>query len=397
MSVSCTTLAQQQSSICQSMHYRSLSAELQNEHQCMILERLQEEFVEEKNVVRNHHNQLVSMLSRFQDSIYRSVSSLNLPSKDSSKAIPLLRDVPLARDCDELYMNGIKLSGVYPIRLPNRNILNVKCDMDTAHGGWTVVQRRMDGSVNFTRQWDDYAFGFGNVNSEYWVGNENLYWLSHFKNYSIRFDLWDWEDKHAYASYDYFRVESEQLQYKLTIEGYSGTAGDAMSTYHNNMKFSTIDRDNDEWHLNCAKKDQSGWWYRACGFASLNGLYILNGTIDMAPDGLVKGIIWYNWKRNFGYSMKKTEIKIKPLIQVKLDRLKEGLRKTPTEKKKGGDNSKIDSQNSDENTEQEMSGKDKENATVTSEKSTEVSENTTTESYTDDNGDNEYEEDDSYR
>lgn len=397
MSVSCTTLAQQQSSICQSMHYRSLSAELQNEHQCMILERLQEEFVEEKNVVRNHHNQLVSMLSRFQDSIYRSVSSLNLPSKDSSKAIPLLRDVPLARDCDELYMNGIKLSGVYPIRLPNRNILNVQCDMDTAHGGWTVVQRRMDGSVNFTRQWDDYAFGFGNVNSEYWVGNENLYWLSHFKNYSIRFDLWDWEDKHAYASYDYFRVESEQLQYKLTIEGYSGTAGDAMSTYHNNMKFSTLDRDNDEWHLNCAKKDQAGWWYRACGFASLNGLYILNGTIDMAPDGLVKGIIWYNWKRNFGYSMKKTEIKIKPLIQVKLDRLKEGLRKTPTEKEKGGDNSKIDSQNSDENTEQEMSGKDKENATVTSEKSTEVSENTTTESYTDDNGDYEYEEEDSYR
>lgn len=299
----------------------------------MVLEKLQEDFTEDRNILRNQHQQLVRMISEFQEIMYRHIKSLELPGKDSAKAVPTLRDVPLVRDCDELYMNGITFSGVYPLRLPSRHILNVWCDMDTAHGGWTVVQRRVDGSVNFTRKWDDYAFGFGNANTEYWLGNENLYYLSHFKNYSIRFDMWDWEGNHVYALYDYFRVESEQMQYRLTIEGYSGTAGDAMSTYHNNMKFSTIDRDYDQWELHCAKKDQSGWWFRACGYASLNGLYIQKGNIDIAPDGLIRGIIWYQWKKTYGYSMKKTEIKIKPLIQVKLDRLKDSLRKDGSENK----------------------------------------------------------------
>lgn len=216
-------------------------------------------------------------------------------------------------------MNGINLSGVYPIRLPNRKIVNVWCDMETSDGGWIVIQRRIDGSVNFARPWDDYAFGFGNPNSEYWLGNDNLYWLSTNKNYSIQFELWDWDDSHAYALYDFFRVENEQKNYQLTIQGYTGTAGDAMFPYHNKMLFSTIDRDNDEWHSSCAKKDQSGWWFKACGYASLNGAYIENGTTQISPDGVIKGILWSKWK-GYGYSMKRTEIKIKPFAQIKYDR-----------------------------------------------------------------------------
>ena len=223
-------------------------------------------------------------------------------------------------DCYELQRNGITISGVYPLQLPSRKIVNIWCDMEKGNGGWTVVQRRQDGSVNFTRSWDDYAFGFGNPNSEYWLGNENMYWMTNYANYSLRIDLWDWEDNHAYVMYEYFRLNSEKEFYSLKIEGYSGTAGDAMSSYHDNMKFSTIDSDNDEWYLSCAQKDQSGWWFRSCGFASLNGLYVDNGTVDMAPDGLIRGIIWYNWKKIYGYSMKRTEMKIKPMVAVRIDK-----------------------------------------------------------------------------
>ncbi|KAH3883957.1 hypothetical protein DPMN_007927 [Dreissena polymorpha] len=313
--------SQQPPSLCSTMQYRSLSPELQNEHQCMVLERLQLDFNDESRQLKEQYQNLYNIVNKFQHQMLRSIEGLKLPTRDSAQSIPSLRDIPLVRDCNELYQNGILISGVYPIRLPNRQLLNLWCDMTTANGGWTVLQRRMNGSVNFTRNWEDYAFGFGNVNTEYWIGNEHLYRLSNSNNYTLRIEMWDWEGKQSYAEYDSFQVDSEQLQYALHIGGYTGTAGDALSKYHNNMPFSTVDQDNDQWHLSCAQKDQAGWWYKACGFSSLNGLYIENSTVDLAPDGIYQGIIWYQWKNTYAYSMKRTEIKIKPVVQVKLDRL----------------------------------------------------------------------------
>lgn len=90
-------------------------------------------------------------------------------------------------------MAGVNVSGVYPIRLPTGYVVNAWCDMDTAGGGWTVIQRRSDGSVNFTRPWNAYSGGFGNINTEFWLGNENVHQLTNTMHYSLRVDLWDWE------------------------------------------------------------------------------------------------------------------------------------------------------------------------------------------------------------
>lgn len=216
-------------------------------------------------------------------------------------------------------INGFHKSGVYPIRFSNGKIMNVWCDMDTERGGWTVIQRRQDGSVNFTQNWNGYAFGFGNPNSEYWLGNEYLHVMTRANNYTLRIDLWDWEGDEAYAIYEHFAVSNEADGYRLIISNYSGTAGDSFLSYHQNMRFSTYDKDYDLWFSSCARKDQSGWWYRDCGYCTLNGLYVEGGTIPISADGLIKGIIWFHWKRRYSYSLKKVEMKIKPSLAIKVE------------------------------------------------------------------------------
>lgn len=72
-------------------------------------------------------------------------------------------------------------------------------------GGWTVIQRRVDGSVSFDRNWRDYRDGFGDLHSEFWLGNEHIHELSAQGEYSLRIHLEDWSNKHKHALYQRFR------------------------------------------------------------------------------------------------------------------------------------------------------------------------------------------------
>jgi hypothetical protein len=170
--------------------------------------------------------------------------------------------------------------------------------------GWTVIQRRQDGSVDFERTWDEYAAGFGDPAGEHWLGNENLAALTPTAMYTLRITLRDWEGNEAHATYSHFRIDNSQQQYNLTSIGtYSGTAGDSLRD-HLWMKFSTYDQDNDQSLDNCAQHWHGGWWFtgKDCFVSKLNGKY--DGYLD-APEG----IIWSTWKGYF-YSLKYTEMKI---------------------------------------------------------------------------------------
>ncbi|XP_023577802.1 fibrinogen-like protein 1 [Octodon degus] len=223
-------------------------------------------------------------------------------------------------DCSEIFNDGYKSSGFYKIKpLQSPAEFSVYCDMSDG-GGWTVIQRRADGSENFNRDWNDYENGFGNFvqnNGEYWLGNKILHLLTVQGDYTLKIDLEDFEKNTRYAQYKSFKVGDAKNSYMLNIGEYSGTAGDCLSgnfhpemqwwASHQRMKFSTRDRDNDNYRGNCAEEDQSGWWFNRCHSANLNGVYY-RGPYTAETDN---GVVWYTW-HGWWYSLKSVVMKIRP-------------------------------------------------------------------------------------
>ena len=100
----------------------------------------------------------------------------------------------------------------------------VFCDQKTAGGGWTVFQKRMDGSVDFDRRWDDYKRGFGDLNGEFWLGLDKIHRLTVSGSYKLRVDLESLHGNTAFAEYSSFAVTNERAKYQLSLGSYSGIA-----------------------------------------------------------------------------------------------------------------------------------------------------------------------------
>lgn len=187
-------------------------------------------------------------------------------------------------------------NGVYKVTPDPRNgTFEVFCDMESNGGGWTVIQHRMNGSVSFNRTWADYKKGFGDIQGEFWLGNDRIHLLTKSKDMVLRIELEDIAGVHEYAKYDQFYVANEFLNYRLSLSSYSGTAGDAMHFgkhfNHDQKFFTTRDRDNDMYPSgNCAAYYGSGWWFDACMSANLNGKYYTKKY-----KGKRDGIFWSTW------------------------------------------------------------------------------------------------------
>ncbi|VDI70319.1 Hypothetical predicted protein [Mytilus galloprovincialis] len=210
------------------------------------------------------------------------------------------------RDCSDL--PPCTKSGVFTIYPDESNTMTVYCDMCTSGGGWTVIQRRIDDSVDFYKYWNDYKSGFGNVSGNHWLGNDNLHIMTRARNYVIRFELKDFADNTAYAEYQSFHVANEASNYKVTFSTYTGTAGNAFAQ-SNGMEFTSREneRDNDFHIYHCGKGRLGPWWFNACGKSSLNGPY--KRVPSTKEDAKV--IHWATWR---GYiALKATEMKIKTL------------------------------------------------------------------------------------
>ncbi|XP_036039024.1 ficolin-2 isoform X2 [Onychomys torridus] len=209
------------------------------------------------------------------------------------------------RACKELLTRGHFLTGWYTIYLPDCRPLTVLCDMDTDGGGWTVFQRRLDGSVDFFRDWASYKRGFGSQLGEFWLGNDNIHALTTQGTSELRVDLADFEGKRDFAKYSSFKIEGEAEKYKLILGNFvGGGAGDSL-TSHNNQFFTTKDQDNDQSSSNCALSYHGAWWYSGCHHSNLNGLYLRGPHMSYA-----NGVNWKSWG-GYNYSYKVSEMKVR--------------------------------------------------------------------------------------
>ncbi|XP_025088819.1 fibrinogen C domain-containing protein 1-A-like [Pomacea canaliculata] len=276
----------------------------------LILEnaRLREQLMQESAILNNMTSQIEDLKSKLteQSSLVSQVHNLQVEVFNQSVALQkLTSNVEAVRNCRDVQLVN-KSSGVYDIQLPDGVFFSVYCDQTTDGGGWIVFQRRENGDVDFYRNWENYAMGFGNLNDEFWLGLDNLHVLTSQGPQMLRVDMEDWEDNHVYATYTNFAVGDSGDNYTLHIGDYKGNAGDSLS-FHDKSPFSTWDHDHwFPYFEYCASKFHGAWWYNGCLQSNLNGDYKHNSS---APDS--DGI---SWATHYGslYSMRFTEMKFRP-------------------------------------------------------------------------------------
>ena len=148
--------------------------------------------------------------------------------------------------------------------------VNVYCDMTTDNGGWIVIQRnRKNSQLSFDKNWREYEEGYGDLNKDFWAGLELMHALTQRGQWEMRVDYQKTDKTWSYLHYNQFSVGSASEEYPLTVGGFTGVGNDQFA-YQNEMKFSTLDNDNDMDSDNCGAEHKSGWWYNRCRHININ-------------------------------------------------------------------------------------------------------------------------------
>ncbi|GAB0100725.1 hypothetical protein DMENIID0001_168100 [Sergentomyia squamirostris] len=267
-------------------------------------DRLQQDVERIKSAVSLHrevfHSRLEKMESESKDNQTVTLeNSLSADQRQTQILVDQLEHVEMEyetivnkmpRDCSHL---DHSLNGFYLIAPEGQHRpIITKCSM----GGWSLIQRRHDGSVDFNKSWEEYAEGFGSPFSEFWIGNEALHRLTADNCSSLRLKMADIYDNMWHAEYSHFHIDTKENGFRLTVAGFSGNASDALN-YQNGMQFSAIDDDRDISNTHCATNYEGGWWFSHCQHANLNGRYNL-------------GLTWFDSTRNEWIAVKSSTMEI---------------------------------------------------------------------------------------
>ena len=227
---------------------------------------------------------------------FEKIDGCSMVARQRQRIIAMVKD---AVDCkDVLEKAGWKRDGVYLIQPPDEDKYRpIRCKMSILGGGWTIIQRRVDGSVDFSQDWEHYKHGFGEVSREFWLGNERIHALTNNGSTSeLIFELQNVDGIFYYPYYQNFAMDSEANNYKLTVNGFEDAKhGPQMPPYRfsttdgngeeflnlDQADFSTLDDDNDtKGSGSCSNLYYAGagWWFKDCASVNLNGAWVVTGN-----------------------------------------------------------------------------------------------------------------------
>ena len=59
---------------------------------------------------------------------------------------------------------------------------------------WQIIQRKIDDTLNFRINWEDYKQGFGDVDRNFWFGLERLHQMTKDGEYELKMEALVTED-----------------------------------------------------------------------------------------------------------------------------------------------------------------------------------------------------------
>ncbi|XP_033955313.1 angiopoietin-related protein 5 [Pseudochaenichthys georgianus] len=281
--------------------------------------------------VMEEQQRALDILSSQVTELTTKVQTLNSEVQRSNTEMYSIKPVQShGRDCSDIKDNLMSVvpkipSGIYIVHPENTDSsFEVFCEMDYMGGGWTVMQRRIDGLTDFKRPWADYADGFGHLAGEHWLGLKKVFHIVNQKEtrFQLQVALVSQDDVTSYASYDDFHLDSETQFFSIHLGRYSGSAGDAFRGYDQDLNqdtapFSASDVDNDGCNPSCsfdnrtvescsAQHNNTGWWFNQCGLANLNG------SPEDTEQSQRTHILWDTWRQSgVPHTIKSVTMKIR--------------------------------------------------------------------------------------
>eukprot|EP00111_Clytia_hemisphaerica_P019442 TCONS_00057358-protein len=163
-------------------------------------------------------------------------------------------------DCSDWKDRGYTIPGTYWI-FRNRTKMRTVCN--TGNPPWTLIQKRTS-AYDFNRSWEEYKNGFGDPETNFWIGNDKIHKLTYGREMQIRFTGEPYSKPKKFCIYTGFYIEGEENKYRLHTGAHTGGSDTYAGDWalHNGSLFSVRSQDNDGWaNHNCAVRFKlNGWW-----------------------------------------------------------------------------------------------------------------------------------------